>query len=160
MADLNKVFRDPIYSLISFDNNLYTHFNNWAINSRDRILKSLYESIIYRQPYKMFKEVENNELFDRKGYKKLSEIFKNNPADENYFYFDDQYLNVAYKDNYLLGKKEAERAEHIWLKYADGTLKEFSEVSPIINSLKNNELRKKRAYIHRDYLEIKTKKGL
>jgi len=101
MADLNKVFRDPIYSLISFDNNLYTHFNNWAINSRDRILKSLYESIIYRQPYKMFKEVENNELFDRKGYKKLSEIFKNNPADENYFYFDDQYLNVAYKDNYL-----------------------------------------------------------
>ncbi len=142
------------------DFNLLTHFSHWIENSDDSILKSLCESIIYRRPYKMFKEVENNELFNRENYKKLTDIFENNSENENYFYFDDQYLNVAYKDNYLLGKKEAKRAEHIWLKYSNGDLKEFSEVSPIISSLKNNELRKKRAYIHRDYLEIKNQKGL
>ncbi len=142
------------------DFNLFTHFNHWIDNSDDDILKLLCKSIIYRQPYKMFKEVENNELFNREDYKKLSEIFDNNPEKEEYFYFDDQYLNVAYKDNYLLGKKQAERAEHIWLKYSNGDLKEFSGVSPIISSLKNNELRKKRAYIHRDYLTLKNEKGL
>lgn len=141
------------------DFSLFTHFNHWAENSNDSILKLLSKSLIYRQPYKMFKEVENDELFNRDEYKKISEVF-DDLEKENYFYFDDQYLNVAYKDNYLLGKKEAERAEHIWLKYSNGNLKEFSEVSPIISSLKNNELRKRRAYIHRDYLEIKNKKGL
>lgn len=150
-----------INAYLSLDDfNLFTHFNHWLENSKDDILKSLCKSIIHRHPYKMFKEVENDELFNREEYRKLSEIFANDQEKENYFYFDDQYLNVAYKDNYLLGKKMAERAEHIWLKYSNGSLKEFSEVSPIISSLKNNELRKRRAYIHRDYLEIKNKKGL
>ncbi len=50
------------------DFNLYTHFNHWIRNSNDSILKSLCENIIYRQPYKMFKEVENNELRKKRAY--------------------------------------------------------------------------------------------
>ncbi len=150
-----------IKAFLSLDDfNLFTHFNHWINSSNDDILKNLCECITFRQPYKMFKEVENNELFNREEYKILSEIFENNQEKEDYFYFDDQYLNVAYKDNYLLGKKQADRAEHIWLKFSNGDLKEFSEVSPIISSLKNNELRKKRAYIHRDFLTLLHKKGL
>ncbi|MFW5700501.1 MAG: HD domain-containing protein [Cyclobacteriaceae bacterium] len=133
------------------DFNLYTHFNHWINNCEDKILQALCESIIYRQPYKMFREVENDSLFNRSDYQRIERVFKGDESD--YFYFEDEYLNVAYKDTYLLGKKTAERAEHIWLKFHTGNLKEFAEVSPVISSLKNNELRKKRAYMHRDFHE-------
>ncbi len=149
-----------IEAYLSLDDfNIFTHFNHWIKNSKDDILKSLCESVIYRQPYKMIREVENRELFGRTDYRKISSIFENDEI-ENYFYFEDQYLNVAYKDTYLLGEKTAEKAEHIWLKYQNGELKEFAEVSPIINSLRNNELRKRRAYLHRDFLKKAKKEGL
>lgn len=142
-----------IQAYLSLDDfNLYTHFNHWINNSTDNILQSLCTSLINRKPFKMVKEVVNKELFTWEDYKEIGTIFEDSDK-EKYFYFEDQYLNVAYKDNYLLGKKNSEHAEHIWLKLSSGELREFSEVSPIISSLKNNELRKKRAYIHRDYLE-------
>ena len=147
---------DAYLSLDDF--NLFTHFKHWADDNKDEILKMLCYNVINRKPYKMFREVENKELFNRKEYKKIAKLF-NDENKENYYYFEDQYLNVAYKDYYLLGKKTAHKAEHIWLKYPDGDLKEFAEVSPIIKSLRNNELRKKRAYIYRNYLE-KIKKAL
>ncbi len=137
------------------DFNLYTHFNHWIDNCKDDILKSLCESIIYRKPFKMVRDIENDSLFSRDEYKKIEKIFSGDES--QYYLLEDEYLNVPYKDTYLLGKNSAERAEHIWLKFQNGKLKEFSEVSPIINHLKNNELRKKRAYIHRNY-EDKFKK--
>ena len=147
------VDNSKINAFLSLDDfNLYTHFNHWISNSSDDILKELCKSIIYRRPYKMIRERENDALFGKNEYRKISDIFDNNREIEDYYFFEDEYLNVAYKDVYLLGKQSSEKAEHIWLKFPDGELKEFAEVSPIINSLKNNELKKKRAYINRKFL--------
>ncbi|MDR1160842.1 MAG: HD domain-containing protein [Tannerellaceae bacterium] len=137
--------------LLLDDFSLYTHFNHWT-NSNDEILSNLCKSLIYREPYKMFKEVENDSLFSRKDYTYLRTLFTDD-EDFDYCFLEDEYLNIAYKDSYLLGEKKHDRAEHIWLQYPNGDLKEFSEVSPIVKSLKNKVLHKKRAYIHRSYKE-------
>ena len=131
---------------------LYTHFNHWLKLDNDKILTELCKSIMFRHPYKMIKEVENDALFSQHDYGKISEYFveKNQEEKRDYYYFEDEYLNVPYKDSYLLGKKSPEQAEHIWLIFPNGDLKELATVSPIISSLKNNELRKKRAYINRN----------
>ena len=68
-----------------------------------------------------------------------------------YYYYKDDYKNVAYKDSYLLGKIDANSAEHIWLQFGKEQ-KELTEVSPIIHSLKNKDFRRYRAYLHREYL--------
>jgi HD superfamily phosphohydrolase len=130
---------------------LHTQFKEWSQNSTDDILKLLCSDLVNRRPFKMVKEVDNDSLFSMDDYDALRKEIGEDQV--NYFYFEDEYLNVAYKDTYLLGKKEPEKAEHIWLKFPRGQLKEFSEVSPIINSLKNNTLKRKRAYLHRNFLE-------
>lgn len=159
----NKLFfiDDHLLSFLEDNNNLdaylglddfclYTHFNRWT-TCDDEILSILCKSLIMRQPYKMFKEVENDSLMEYDTRSKIDNYFKEKGKEGNYFYFEDKYRNVAYKDDYLLGKSNSENASHIWLKVSGGKLKEFAEASPIVQSLKNKELLKRRGYIHRDY---------
>lgn len=133
------------------DYSILCHINHWIHESSDNILKNLCESLVYRNTYKMVKEVETD-------FKEISDLqfkIRDKMPDEerDYLFFIDDYKNVAYKDPYLLGEKNAEKAEHIWLKIDNKQL-ELSEKSPIIKSLKNTELKKYRAYLHRDYLNI------
>ena len=134
------------------DFNMYTHFNHWLEHSEDKILKDLCENIIHRKPYKMVKQVENDNLYDREEYKTISkEIFGHSEELEKYYFLEDDYSSIAYKDLYLLGKTTSNEAELIWLKYSDNNIKELSQVSPIANALKNKVSKRKRAYIHRNY---------
>jgi HD superfamily phosphohydrolase len=133
---------------------LYTHFNHW-INSEDEILSMLCRTLIDRQPYKMFKEVENASPLRADEVSKADICFRDKGIDleneKGYYLFEDEFSNVAYKDDYLIGKKSSEDASHIWLKFADGSLKEFAEESSIVQSLRNKEFIKRRGYVHRDF---------
>ncbi len=146
--DVNELFLDK--SLLNFiENNdnleaylqlddfyLVTHFKYWKDNSKDEILSKLCEVIINRIPSKMINEKANENLWDTEiGHKLFEQL-----GDNQVFYFEDNYNNVPYKDSYLLGKKSSERAEHIWLKLGDKEQKELGEISPIIKSLRNNDL--------------------
>ena len=135
------------------DFSLYTHFNHWIENKFDSILEELCSTLLYRKPYKLIREVENDSLTEHKTRNKITEYFKNKGKEEDFYFFEDKYSNIPYKDTYLLGKKSSEDASHIWLKDTNGQLKEFAEVSPIISSLRNKELKKRRGYVHRDFLK-------
>jgi len=131
------------------DFTVFAHIKHWMNMSEDNILKELCKYLLNRKPYKMMKEVELD-------YKDISELEKKMrekiPGDKfDYYFFVDDYKNVPYKDPYLIGEKAPEKAEHIWLKFKNQQ-KELAEVSPIIKSLKNKELKKYRAYVHRDYI--------
>lgn len=147
----HEIIEDPnnLEAFLKLDDfALITHFNHWTTIAKDPILGNLCQSLIFRKPYKMIKEVEAD-------YKEISELDekirkKLSKEEKEYFYFVDDYKNVPYKDPYLLGEKSPENAEHIWLKIG-GNQKELAEKSPIIGSLKNKELKKYRAYIHRDF---------
>lgn len=128
---------------------ILTHIKNWAINSEDEILSKLCDCLIFRKPYKKIREVENEGLWEDKELLKINSILG---KEFDYYYFTDDYKNVAYKDMYLLGEKKSKEAEHIWLK-SDISINELAEISPVIKSLRNEELKKYRAYIHRDYYE-------
>lgn len=121
---------------------LITHFKHWRNNSSDSILSELCKIIIDRIPLKMIKEKANETLWETQESARLFELL----GDNKYYYIEDSYNNVPYKDSYLLGKKTSEEAEHIWLKIGEDQ-KELSEFSPIIKSLKNNELKRRRAYL-------------
>lgn len=125
---------------------LITHFKYWKNISINETLTKLCEIIIDRIPLKMINEKANENLWETKTIVKLSELL----GDKMNFYFEDEYNNVPYKDSYLLGKKTPERAEHIWLKLSNGQ-KELAEISPIINNLRNKDLKKRRAYILSEY---------
>ncbi len=128
---------------------LFTQFNIWAYNCNDEILQELCKCIMERNVFKMFGETIDEELLTDKQLLAINNLL----GDKfNYYYFKDSYLNSPYKDNYLLGRKDPESAEHIWLKTAQ-ELKEFSQCSPIIKSLQNKDIKKRRVYIHRRYLD-------
>jgi uncharacterized protein len=128
---------------------LFTQFNNWAYNCTDEILKELSWCIIGRQVFKMIGESTDEELFTDDQLLKINELLSDK---FKYYYFKDSYLNSPYKDNYLLGIEDPESAEHIWLKTAKG-VKEFAQCSHIIKSLLNEDIKKRRAYIHREYFD-------
>lgn len=142
---------DDLEAFLELDDfTLFTHIKHWINIKKDDILTKLSESLIYRSPYKMIKETELD-------YKDISELENNlrgklSEDEMKFFFLIDDYKTVPYKDPYLLGLKSAERAEHIWLKIGNQQ-KELAEKSPIISSLKNKELKKYRAYLHRDFLD-------
>ncbi|MHA2017963.1 MAG: HD domain-containing protein [Promethearchaeota archaeon] len=142
--------KDNLNAFLELDDfTVFAHIKHWMNISRDKILKKLCNYLLNRKPYKMIKEVELD-------YKDISELEKDMrekiPKDKfDYYFFVDDYKNVPYKDPYLIGEKVPEKAEHIWLKF-ENQQKELAEISPIIKSLKNKELKKYRAYVHRDYI--------
>ena len=143
--------KDDLNAFLELDDfTLFTHIKHWININKDDILTKLSKNLIYREPYKMIKETELDfkeiSELEKKLRRKLSEV------EMDYFFLIDDYKTVPYKDPYLLGLKSAERAEHIWLKIGDQQ-KELAEKSPIISSLKNRELKKYRAYLHRDFLD-------
>jgi HD superfamily phosphohydrolase len=129
---------------------LFQHFKLWQKKANDIVIRTLSDAIINRKPFKLIKESENEAIFTREQYRDIDKILGDELKD--FYYFEDSYLNIGYKDPYLLGKKYPESAEHIWIKIEDGTL-ELSEKSLIISSLRNKEFKKYRAYIYRDYLD-------
>ena len=129
---------------------LISQFNKWQLKSDDEILKELCKCFVLRKPFKKIKEVSDDALWNRNENITINKILTDEKFD--YYYFIDDYKNVAYKDSYLLGKKDATSAEHIWLQIGKEQ-SELAEVSPIIRSLKNRDFRRYRAYLHRDYLQ-------
>jgi uncharacterized protein len=158
LPDFIKNNEDLLSYIALDDYYLITQFNNWYNNSEDLILKKLCDIIVNRKPLKLIKEVKNDQLWDLKS----GLAFTKKIGEDNYehFYFEDDYNNVAYKDVYLLNKKAPSEAEHIWLKDGKGKLKELSEESAVIKSLRNTELKRHRAYISRDLYSEELKKYL
>lgn len=127
---------------------IYTQLQNWINNSEDEIVKELCCAIVFRKPYKLIKDSTEN--FTREEYNKIRDFFATfGPDKEEYYLLEDDYKNVPYKDSFLLGTTNAENADQIWVKDTDGSVVELSILSPIIGSLKNRELKRKRAYAHR-----------
>lgn len=85
-------------------------------------------------------------MFSSEEYESIFSFFIKKGLDRKYYYVEDDYIDVAYKDDYLFGKKSSEDAGHIWLKYKNGELKELGEASTIIKSLRNNTKAIYRAY--------------
>jgi HD superfamily phosphohydrolase len=131
------------------DFHLFTQFKIWANNCSDEILQELCKCIMERKVFKLLKEATDEELFSDN---QICEIEKLLGDKFDYYYFKDSFLINPFKDEYLLGRKDPESAEHIWLKTLDGTV-ELSQRSPIIRSFVNENVNKRRAYIHRKYLK-------
>ncbi|NUU95811.1 hypothetical protein XO10_05890 [Marinitoga sp. 1135] len=145
--DLSEEFITHYLNLDEFI--LFSHFQYWIKENFDEVLTSLCRTIIYREPFKIIKEVENEMLFDIEQHNKIKEILGENAK---YFYLEDNYRNVPYKDTYLLGKTKSEDAEHIWLKEKNKII-ELATKSHIIGTLRNNNIKKSRAYVHQNYVE-------
>lgn len=124
------------------DFSMYAYFNHWIEVSEDDILKTLCKAIIYRKPYKMVEEIEGKE------YRNLKKVFDNSEELEDYYYFVDDYSNMAYKDISLLGQKPTDR---IYLKNSNGKLTELAEASTLVGSIRNKKFKTRKAYIHKDF---------
>jgi uncharacterized protein len=151
---IDNIFRGD-YDLRDYlgidDFNMLSQIKAWASDS-DHILSTLCRAIIERRPFKMFKEKKDGPLFSREEYRKLDDRFEDKVCSD-YFFVEDDYINNPYKDDYLLGKEGPERAGHIWLMAADGSIKELAEESILINALRNRITKRMRGYLHRDYLK-------
>ncbi|MFL5789401.1 MAG: hypothetical protein ACJ748_15180, partial [Flavisolibacter sp.] len=129
-----------------------THFNHWTSYSKDGILKELCLAFINRQPFKLLKTMKS-ENFDVRELNEIQDVYKNKLGAEQYEYYFlvDDYKNNPYKDSYLLGKKSAEASELIWLKKGK-EIQELSNLSMIINALRNNEFKVTRFFVNRNYV--------
>lgn len=134
------------------DFNVLSQVKTWT-NHPDVILSTLCKAIIYRKPFKMFKEIKDSALFSREEYRRLDQVFEDRHY-ADYFFVEDDYINNPYKDDYLLGKEGTERAGHIWLLAADGSVKELAEESVFIGAVRNRSAKRMRGYLHRDYLSL------
>lgn len=119
----------------------------------------LCNNFINRSLYKLVAEDENIQLISSEKNDKVYEFFKAKNLAKQYYFVEDCYTGVAYKDDYLFGEKSSEEAGHIWLINRFDKLIELGEASAIIKALKNNAKRKYRVYCDRsivhEFLEEK-----
>lgn len=133
---------------------MFTYIKFWSKKIKDPIVKELADAILNRKPFKMVKETKNEGILTREQYRKIDQLLGDELKD--YYFFEDDYTNIGYKDAYLLGEKGPERSEHIWLRKGK-KIRELANESAIIGSLKNKDLKKYRAYVHRNFYEkVKT----
>lgn len=137
---------------------LITYINKWASESEDELLRYLCGNFINRRLYKLVAETENMQLLDGADYKRVFEFFREKNLDEKYYFVEDSYIDVAYKDDYLFGEKRSEDAGHIWLIDKFGSLVDLGEASHIVKALRNNLKAKYRVYCDRSvFQEFKEK---
>lgn len=149
--------RDIESFLLLDDFYIISLINHWASKSPDNILKELAQCFIKRKVFKNISELESDNPISTKDLDVINKIFKDCVCSvtgynyRKYYYLEDSYIDNPYKDEYLLGKKTSEEANHIWLMLPNEAIQELSANSKTINSLKNSVLRKSRAYIHSEY---------
>lgn len=135
---------------------LISYINKWSSESRDELLKYLCSNFINRNLYKLVKEYDDL-TFSFDEFDKTSSFFKVKKLRRDYYLVEDSYTNVAYKDDYLFGKKSSEDAAHIWLVDKKNALTELAEASPIIKALRNKSNAKYRIYcdrsIYQEFIE-------
>ncbi len=138
-----------------------TYINKWAFESNDDILKHLCRNFIARKLFKLVDTIDNAQLFTHQQYKNFEKFFKERNLEMKYYFIEDDYIDVPYKDDYLFGKKRSEDSGHIWLLDKNNKLIELAEASDIIKSLRNNLNIKYRGYCDRSVYEdfIKIVKG-
>ncbi len=155
--NLIRFIKNPLANLSLFvyfdDYYLMTLFNLWS-NSDDEILSELCRDVLHRNPPKMIAEFSLSEMPSGDKYLEFRDRIRKKIGEEKekYFYFEDDYKNVPYKDSYLLGETSPEKSEHIWVTYK-GKIKDLAEDSPVLKTLRNTELKKRRFYLCRCYFE-------
>jgi len=142
-----------------------SYIKEWSLTANDPILKDLCVCFVERKLFKRVKETETSLTYDLTEAQKLPRIFDGEGRNkkltttlERYFFVQDSYQNIPYKDSYLLGNRsDASNRDLIWL-WREKPI-ELSAVSKVVNSLKNAGMEKSRIYIHRDYFQ-KYKKAM
>lgn len=141
--------KDDIESYLILDDLfMFYHFYFWSRNSTDHIVKFLAKSITERKLFKLVREVEGGELFNRSDFQIISEKFSKD--EEEYYLLEDSYFDNPYKDNFLLGKGEY---ENIWVSKGNSTIKvvhDITQESDMIDILRNKVKKLNRLFVPRD----------
>ncbi len=132
---------------------LISCINKWSDESKDNLLKHLCNNFLNRKLYKLVAEAENMQIASSEQNDRIYEFFCDVNLKKEYYYVEDDYKSVAYKDDYLFGEKSSEDSGHIWLRTKQGKLVELAETSDIIKALRNNVKRKYRSYCDRSIVE-------
>ena len=151
-----KIFEDDfdVKDYLYLDDFLtISYINELSRESNDDILKRLCSNFVNRNLYKLIDEAANVQLFNREQYRYISSFSNEKSLEEKYFFVEDDFTDVPYKDDYLYGKERSEDSENIWLLLKNNWIRDLAEVSEIIRALRNNVNIKYRGYFDRDYYE-------
>lgn len=132
---------------------LISYINKWASESKDDLLKYLCSNFINRRLYKLIKDTDNFGSLYVGDYVNALRFFEERNLEPKYYLVTDDFTNVAYKDDYLFGKKRSEDAGHIWLINKTDQLKDLGEASSLIKALRNDSNAKYRVYCDRGYFQ-------
>lgn len=139
------------------DHTVWHYFHVWSRHS-DQILSDLCQRLLRRN---FFKEVPQGD----KDLTELAEIITDyfNEKDKkhlkNYYYAKDDANSSWYKDSYIGQKpksdekaEEREASEYILLFDHKGTGRELSQVSDIINTIRNKQISINRLFMPKEYI--------
>jgi HD superfamily phosphohydrolase len=127
---------------------IYTQIQQWSsqVSDDDGIMQFLCNAIVNRNIYKCIRD--SQDAIDWTEGKKVTYYFTKAGVKEDYFLLTDKYNNVPYKDSFVLG--DSADSNQIMVNKKGKTIS-LSELSPIVDSLKNKKLRRIREYAHRDH---------
>ncbi|MDQ7032893.1 MAG: hypothetical protein Q9M37_09315, partial [Desulfonauticus sp.] len=137
------------------DTYLWYYFRKW-MEIKDDVVSNLSKRIIERCPPKMLKDItpdlQQSKEF-REWYYNIKKQIEDKFGNEiiKYFFFEDDYKNLPYKDSYLLGETSPEKAERIWVVLEDNRICDIANISSLLKTLKNAILKRTRFYIDREY---------
>jgi uncharacterized protein len=131
-----KFLNDPLniaYYLKLDDTYMLTHFDHWAVSSKDPILRELCKCIIFRNTFKLFQTFADSDVqatykdVDEISHEELSKLNISLTADEK-----DYYVIVDTKDNKVY---KTNSNDQIYVKTKDGIIRTINEESQIIKNL-------------------------
>ncbi|OEF96844.1 HD domain-containing protein [Desulfuribacillus alkaliarsenatis] len=160
--DLQEVLQLYPYYLGLTDFKVWYYIDKWC-NSDDLVLSGLCKQLLGRDLYKEFVTKEGFDSY--KSIINLANLYeKEHGIPVEYILLEDDSHSSAYKDNYISSKakqdegQEAEATEQIFLFDKSGEAAELSQVSRIINEIRNNKIRFKRVFVPKDFRNLYIKK--
>jgi len=155
---LQEVLQLYPYYLGLTDYKIWYYIDKWC-NSEDLVLSSLCKGLISRDLYKVLVTKDGVE-----SYKNVIDLANRYESESGlpyeYVVFEDDSNSSAYKDDYIGSKakqdegQEAEATEQIFLFNKKGDASELSQVSRIINEIRNNKISFKRVFVPKDFRDL------
>ncbi len=134
------------------ENVIMFYFQEWQ-REEDAILSDLCSRFVNRR---LFKYVDFQPKEDEQRIKQLEELFKKAEIDPDYYLVIDHTSDLPY-DLYRPGEEDERRPIHLLL--VDGSIKELSTESPIIDAITGKRKTASKLYFPADFLYDTSSKG-
>ncbi|XID91610.1 HD domain-containing protein [Paenibacillaceae bacterium WGS1546] len=147
--------QETVANYINLTDNTIWYFVQLWTDHNDATLSDLCSRLNKRQ---FFKSISSSELDPLEYWKKVIEISSKNGISREYYFLRDEAKSSSYKDSYLIqvpkiGEEgiEREASEQIVLFDKKGIGTELSNISDIVNGLRNKKISIERYFVPDEY---------